>query len=441
MKKVLILVYYWPPAGGGGVQRWLKISAYLKKFGWQAIIYTAEDADYPIVDTSLEKEVDSNITVLRQPIFEVRKLYKKFTSKKKNAQQNSADEIFYINPKERSVKQNLSIWIRGNFFIPDARAPWIKPSVRYLNTYLKKNPVDAIISSGPPHSMHMIALKIKAKHIPWVADFRDPWTQIEYYDKLMLTGAADRKHKRLEKLVFQSADAIVNVAPHWNSGAKAGGAKKTATITNGFDKKDFLGSRPKLQEGFHLLHAGTLANDRNPHLLWKVLEELSADNPQFKKDLKIEVIGKTSESVLVSAKQAGLNKQLISSGYVDHAQAIKKMQSAQVLLLLINDVSFNAQGRIPGKLFEYLAAKRPILLIGPPDGDSADIIRKTKSGEIVDFSDREGLKQILLQFYTAYRNGSLDINSENIHTYSRENTAKQYVDLLSELSRSNSENA
>jgi len=319
------MVYYWPPAGGGGVQRWLKISSYLKQFGWEPIIYTAKNADYPLIDTSLQKDIDPAITVLRQPIFEIRKLYKRFATKNKQATKSSADEIFYIPKDERSWKQNVSIWLRGNVFVPDARVTWVKPSVRFLKNYLSKQPVDAIISSGPPHSMHLIAMQIKrSMQIPWIADFRDPW---------------------IEKAVLQTADTIVNVAPHWNTYAESLGAKRTELITNGFDEKDFTHDPPELEKNFHLLHAGTLANDRNPQILWDVLKELSNEIPEFKSKLRVEVIGKTSANVLQSAQKAGLAQQIMTNGYVDHKTAIQKMQSAQILLLLINKAKQNALGR------------------------------------------------------------------------------------------------
>jgi len=432
MRKVLIMVYYWPPAGGGGVQRWLKISSYLKQFGWEPIIYTAKNADYPLIDTSLQKDIDPAITVLRQPIFEIRKLYKRFATKNKQATKSSADEIFYIPKDERSWKQNVSIWLRGNVFVPDARVTWVKPSVRFLKNYLSKQPVDAIISSGPPHSMHLIAMQIKrSMQIPWIADFRDPWTQIEYYEKLMLSKSADKRHRRLEKAVLQTADTIVNVAPHWNTYAESLGAKRTELITNGFDEKDFTHDPPELEKNFHLLHAGTLANDRNPQILWDVLKELSNEIPEFKSKLRVEVIGKTSANVLQSAQKAGLAQQIMTNGYVDHKTAIQKMQSAQILLLLINKAKQNALGRIPGKIFEYLAAKRPILLIGPETGDAANIIHQTNSGVVVDFEDHTKLKEIILKYYDDFKHNQLRVESQKITAYSRAATAKQYADLLS----------
>ena len=180
MRRVLIITYYWPPSGGSGVQRWLKMSKYLPENGWQPVIYTADDAEYPVEDKSLEKDVAPETEVIRRPIVEPYSFYKKFLGIKKGEKVKAG----FINEgaKKTGWKESLSVWLRGNLFIPDARCWWIKPSVRYLKKYLKEHPVDAMISTGPPHSMHLIARALHKKfNIPWVADFRDPWTDIDFY--------------------------------------------------------------------------------------------------------------------------------------------------------------------------------------------------------------------------------------------------------------------
>ena len=237
MKRVLIITYYWPPSGGSGVQRWLKMSKYLPEYGWQPVIYTTEDAEYPIVDPSLEKDVTPEAEVIRRPIVEPYSFYKKFLGVKKE----ETVKMGFIEEKEKKHgwKENLSLWIRGNLFIPDARCWWVKPSVRYLKEYLKEHPVDAIISTGPPHSMHLIAMKLKeALGLPWIADFRDPWTEIDYYDELHLTKRSDRKHHCLEHEVLTKADNVVTVGPDGARRLEKLGAKDVATIYNGFDRDD-----------------------------------------------------------------------------------------------------------------------------------------------------------------------------------------------------------
>jgi glycosyltransferase involved in cell wall biosynthesis len=440
MKKVLIVVYYWPPSGGGGVQRWLKFVKYLPEMGWQPIIYTPENPDFPIVDKSLLAEVPDDIEVIKTPIWEPRKLYYRLLGKKKSEgggeKKQNADQLFYLDPKERSWKQNLSIWIRGNLFIPDARMPWIRPSVRFLKKYLAKNPVDVVVTSGPPHSLHVIGLKLKrqlGEKLTWVADFRDPWTEIEFYEKMMLSRWADRKHRSLEKAVLREADAEVKATYYWIPKDRELGAKYPIAITNGYDDDDFSHEPPPLSKHFLLSHIGTLNNDRNPHLLWQALGELARELPGFKEDLRVEVVGKTDPLVVEAMDQHGLKGCLLDPGYVKHDQAVLKMQAAQVLLLLINDVSYNAPGRMTGKIFEYLAARRPILLIGPKEGDAAKVVRMTQSGEVAGFQELDRLKDILKGFYQRYKKGNLQVDSAGYEKFSRRSITRQMADLFDEL--------
>ena len=203
-RRVLIITYYWPPKGGSGVQRWLKFSKYLRTFGYEPVVFTALEGEAPLWDESFNKDVAENMEVIKVPFWEPYGFYKKFIGKKKT---EKIETGFLRENKRPKLTESLSVWIRGNLFIPDARKYWIKPSVKYLNNYLKNNPVDAMVSTGPPHSTHMIAMALKKKaNIPWVADFRDPWTKIDFYRQLKLTRWADKKHKRLEKEVLTQAD-------------------------------------------------------------------------------------------------------------------------------------------------------------------------------------------------------------------------------------------
>ena len=210
MKKVLIITYYWPPSGGAGVQRWLKFVKYLRGFGWEPIVYTPENPEAPATDESLLKDIPDNLTVLRTRIWEPYSLYKNFIGQKKGETINAG---FLSEKKKPGIAEKISVWIRGNWFIPDARKFWIKPSIIFLSQYLKNNPVHAVVSTGPPHSMHLIALGLKKQlHLPWLADFRDPWTNIDFYDKLMLTKFSNEKHKRMELEVLKNADKVVVVS-------------------------------------------------------------------------------------------------------------------------------------------------------------------------------------------------------------------------------------
>lgn len=438
MKKVLVIVYYWPPSGGGGVQRWVKFSKYLPQLGWEPIIYAPEDADYPLTDPSLEKELSPDLKVIKRPIFEPRKLYRKWLGKSSQSENKaSADEIFYIPAKERSLKQRLSLWVRGNLFIPDARMFWIRPSVRYLEKYLKSNPVDVIVTTGPPHSMHLIGKALHKKlGIAWLADFRDPWTEIEFYDKMMLSNRADKKHRRLEREVIQEASAVSMVTYYWADKFLKMGAKRTATITNGYDDTDFGPQTDgPLSEHFLLSHIGTLANDRNPAGLWQVLKELCEEKEGFRHDLRVQLVGKTDPAVWRSMEAFGLAENGIDGGYVDHETAVRLMKQSQLLLLLINQSAQNAPGRMTGKIFEYLASKRPVLCIGEEKSDPARVLEETQGGVTCDFQNLEKLKALILDYYEAYKANSLTVQSDGYQRFSRLNMTKKLAKVMDEISQ------
>ena len=430
MKKVLILTYYWPPSGGGGVHRNLKYAKYFRDFGWEPVIYTAEDADYPSEDKSLFKDVPENLEVVKHPIWEPYDVYRKLVGIKKGKKIYSG---FISENKKMGFKQRLAVWVRGNFFIPDARKYWIKPSIRHLVKYLKENPVDAIISSGPPHSMHLIGLGIKKKlDIPWVADFRDPWTNIDFYDQLQLSGWADRKHKRLEKEVLQKADQVVTVSWHWANDFKNLGAPGIQVITNGFDPEDFeFEGAPNPQE-FSIAHIGSLNKDRNPPVLWEALNDLCTEIPGFKDKLVIRLIGNTDISVKGELERLGLMDNADFQGYMPHKEVLKQQKSSQVLLLLLNNTP-NVLGVVPGKLFEYMATGRPILAIGPEAGDSAKIIRGSGAGAVCGFEDREEMKKAIRDLYVRYEEGNLEGGGIGIEVYSRKSITGNMAKILNGL--------
>lgn len=435
MKKVLILTYYWPPAGGAGVQRCLKFVKYFRQFGWEPIVYTAENGEMPVVDESLLKDIPEGITIIKTPIWEPYSLYKKFIGRKKEDKINAA---FLSENKKTSLTEKISVWIRGNFFIPDARKFWIKPSIHHLKKYLKENKIDAIISSGPPHSMHLIAMGLKKDFpaIKWLADFRDPWTNIDFYGDLMLSRTADSKHRRLEKQVLIYADAINVVGKTWCAEMidiyKSTGEKKIekfSAITNGYDDEDVFKGELEKDKKFSLAHIGSLVKSRNPGVLWKALSELIKENAAFEKDLEIKLVGKVDYSVKESIEKHGLTKYLRKIDYLPHAEVIKEQQRSKVLLLLVNNTK-NAKGILTGKFFEYMAASVPIIAIGPENGDLAEILNQTGCGLMSGFEDHQKLKSNILQLYT----GNVPVaKTDEIKKYSRRELTRQMSELLTKL--------
>lgn len=432
MKKVLIITYYWPPAGGSAVYRWLKFTKYLREFGWEPVIYTAENGEYPELDPANEKDIPQDITILKQPIWEPYSAYKKFIGQKKTDKVNVG---FLSEKKKPALTERISVWVRGNFFIPDARKFWIKPSVKFLIQWLKDNPVDAIISSGPPHSMHLIAMGLKKKlHIPWIADFRDPWTKIDFYNELKLTWLANRKHHRLEKKVVTTADYIVAVGSQMQHEFEDIGARKGMTITNGYDTAD----KPNIPGGadtkFTLAHFGTVNKARNPEVLWKVLSTLTKENKAFADDLEIKFIGRIDQAVRDSIEKYELTSYLNKIDFLPHHEVLTMQRQSQVLLLLINN-THNAGGILTGKFFEYLASERPIIGIGPEEGDVASILNSTEAGTMVGFEDAEKLRDTLLEYYGLYKHGKLAISSSNIAPYSRYELTRKLSGILNEIAK------
>lgn len=432
MKKVLFITYYWPPSGGAGVQRVLKTVKYLRDFGWEPIVFTANNAAYPILDESLLADIPQDQEVIRSPIWEPYDLYKKFTGQGGKSRVYSG---FLAEDEKPSLTKRLSIWIRGNFFIPDARAFWVKPAIKHINTYLQDHPVDAILSSGPPHSVHLIAKGVKqANGLPWLADFRDPWTNIDFYDQLMLTRWADRRHRKLERAVLESADRVTTVSPTWQQELSDLGASDVSLVYNGYDPADFESDRGPVESAFCFNHIGFLNSDRNPPVLWEAFGELAREIPGFREALRFRFIGKTDHITFHQLEAQGLGDAIERIDYIPHSEALSRLCKAQVLLLLVNDVP-NVMGHIPGKTFEYVASRRPILATGPEDADFAQVIIGTQSGVVCGFQDKDKMKRSILSFYRQYKKGNLKTAEAKIEGYSRKFAAGEIAKALDTLSQ------
>ncbi len=430
MKKVLVITYYWPPSGGAGVQRWLKFVKYLREFGWEPVVYTPENPETPAIDLSLEKDVPADITVLKTKITEPYSAYKKFVGRKKD---DNIKAGFLSEKKNPSLTEKIAVWIRGNLFIPDARKYWIKPSVRFLTEWLKENPVEAIISTGPPHSMHLIAKEVaKNAGRPWLADFRDPWTNIDFYKDLMLTRASDRKHRQLEREVLQKADRVVVVSKGMAHDFRNLVTRPIEVITNGYDEEDHQGEPVKQDKHFSIAHIGSMVPARNPVYFWQAVHELLREDHELGKELEIKLIGQVDYSVreLISKLQLEPYVKLIN--YLPHSEVIRLQKSVQILLLVINHTP-NAKMVVTGKIFEYINTGRPILCIGPSDGDAAAILSETDTGMIYDYQDLTGIKNALRSYYARYRAGELEVSGKNLDHYSRRNLTQKLAEVLDEM--------
>ncbi|MCK5443766.1 MAG: glycosyltransferase family 4 protein [Maribacter sp.] len=423
MQKVLIITYYWPPAGGPGVQRWLKFVKYLPDFGITPVLYIPENPNYPIVDESFVNEVPKGITIYKHPVREPYGLARMFSGKK--AKRISSG---IIQTENQSLIEKVMLWIRGNFFIPDARKNWVKPSVKFISGILENQNIDTIITTGPPHSVHLIGYHLKQQTgIQWIADFRDPWTSIGYHTKLKLTIKSQQKHKRLEHLVLNTADKIVVTSKTTKKEFQGITDKSISVITNGYDS-NHKGS-VSLDSKFTISHIGSLLSGRNPENLWKVLAELILENEQFARNFKLQLAGVVSDDVLHSIYASGLKDNMELIGYVSHKEALKIQQESQVLLLVeIN--SKETTGILPGKLYEYMAARRPILAVGPSDWDANAIIAETKSGAFFDYFSETHLKNVILEWFDDFQNNSLNTDSTGLEKYSRRELTGELSKLL-----------
>ncbi|SHI73938.1 hypothetical protein SAMN04487911_10554 [Arenibacter nanhaiticus] len=423
MQKVLIITYYWPPAGGPGVQRWLKFVKYLRDFNIEPVLYVPKNPHYPMTDESFLNEVPEGIKIYRHPIFEPYGLASIFSSKK--TAQISAG---IITTKNQTTIEKALLWVRGNLFIPDARKFWVKPSVKFLSEVLQKENIATIITTGPPHSVHLIGHGLKKRHsVKWLADFRDPWTSIGYHQKLKLSRASRKKHEHLENLVLNSADKILVTSNTTKKEFSVITNKPIEVITNGYDTLEDVNI--PLDKTFTISHIGSLLSGRNPASLWKALAELIKENASFKERFKLQLAGVVSADVLKSVYGAGLKPYTELLGYVSHEDALRFQKKSQVLLLVEID-SEETKGIIPGKVFEYMAAKRPILGIGPKAWEVGQIIAKTHTGNTFEYQEKELIKKQLLEWFMAYKTKELILPAATIGQFHRRELTRKLSKFL-----------
>jgi len=431
-KKILIITYYWPPAGGPGVQRWLKFAKYLPDFGWKPVVYTPENPSYPLLDDSLMKDVPKDLEIVKTKIWEPYQLAEKLNKSNKKFKAGQFDV-----GKNQSWKSKLSIWVRGNFFIPDARVFWVKPSVKFLEHYLKENKIDVVVTSGPPHSLHLIGLNLKKKlpNLKWIADFRDPWTEISYYKHLKLTKSSDRKHRQLESEVFRNADITLATSYTDAENFRKDGANSFC-ITNGFDETDSQTINsdskticPSNTSAFTLSYIGVLEQLRNPENLWKALNDLVCQNADFAKSFVLKFAGRIDDKILTDIENSALKNHIQNLGYLSHDKAIEEMQTSDILLIT-NFPNESSKGIIPGKIFEYLATGKQIISFGPDDADVSRILNETQAGMHFSYNDTDTIKDFILEKFMLWKNGNLTENTTNIEQFSRRNLTKRLAEIL-----------
>lgn len=399
-RQILLLSYYWPPAGGIAVQRWLQMSHHLAEMGWQITVVTSANPDYPQMDLNLKNNIHPTIKTIKIQGFEPRNFLAKLSSLFKKNEKVNLDNTLNQDDKNKGLVQKLILWIRSNYFIPDARIGWARKVAKKFPE-LNITPPDIIISTGPPHSTHIAARSLAVHfNIPWVADFRDPWMEIEYFERLNLTERSRKRHGHLELEVLSSADLVTTVSPSWARLFQSKGARRTAVIFNGYDAEDFQREK-KLTGGnkrtFTISHLGTLGDDRLVPAFFKACQAAIIDKKIA--DLKIVFAGNTTEKVRNLADTYDLSKALRDEGFLTHDEAVDLMFDASLLLLIQNKVEKNIKGRIPAKVFEYMATGNPILMIGDTQSDLANLLSEYPFAFIAEFEDQDQMYDAIVQAY------------------------------------------
>ncbi len=425
MKKVLIITYYWPPAGGPAIQRILKFVKYLPQFGWQPVILTVQNGNYPVIDHSLEKDIPADCRVYKTKSIEPFNLYKKFIGKK------SDEKIpdYILDSNKDNLKEVISGWIRLNLFIPDSRIGWIPFAVKAGHTIIKNENIDLIFSSSPPHTVQIIAKRLARKtKIKWIADFRDPWVDILHYEVTKRSALTEFFDSQLEKSALKHADTIICVNQQIIENFKRRVKNKYFTIYNGFDEEDFINIIKKQSDKFRITYAGSLPESSNLSTVLLTLKNIDED---VRKNIELFFYGSVNQTVRNEIEELKLTDMVKLNPYVPHQRLIEYLVNSDILLLVVPETAKN-KGIITGKLFEYLATGNFILALGPKAGEAAKILEKTHGGRIYDY--HEDLTEIFKQRYVSWlKKDAFTSNIEEINKFSRKNQTRTLVHIFEEV--------
>ncbi len=426
MKRVLIVTYYWPPSGGPGVQRWLKFVKYLRQFNIEPIVVTVDEkkASYPVFDNSLESEIPEGIKVYRTNSFEPLKLFSSVFKKEKVPYAGIPDR------DKMSFIGKTSLYIRANYFIPDARKGWNKYAFKKCCEIIESEKIDAVITSSPPHSTQLIGLQLKEKYnLKWLVDLRDPWTEIYYYDKFHHTERAKKIDLKYETDVLNKSDFITVTSEQTASRfAKklVGDPKKISVITNGFDEEDFSNIHLLPQEKFTITFLGTINIQFGIEHFVEAILQVKKNHPNI--PLRLKFVG-NMDLATRSLLESKISDCIELIEYVPHKESIQHICSAQLLLLVIP--KGKNEGTVPGKTFEYMAAKRNILCLAPKDSSAGKIIESSATGKSFLHEDVSGIAAYISEMMLRWEQGDdCSVNNNNFKQYSRQNQTALLAQLL-----------
>lgn len=401
-RRVLLVAYYMPPAGGPAVQRILQFVEGLRHHDWQVDVLTVQAGAYPTTDPDLHTVVPPSVTVHRTPALDPYALYARLKGARTTKDAIPAGSF---DPNAASWVERLARWIRANVFLPDARIGWWPFAVLRGLWLLRTRHYDALLTSGAPHSVHCIGHTLhRCTTTPWVADLHDPWTDIGFYDELPHTDFARRLDAALERRVLQTATRVTTVSPSWQQLFASKGATVGPVIENGFDPADFRSlDVPVRRDRFVISHVGSLYANRNPIALWDALATLRAEGTL--PTLELQLVGQVAPVVQEALQTRKLWDCTTVVPFVPHRKALHYMAESALLLLCIEPFQGDA-GMITSKVYEYLATERPIIGVGPPEGDAATLLRQYDAGIMAGRADPAALQSTLLNHHNAWQAGT-----------------------------------
>lgn len=430
-KRVLIITYYWPPSGGSGVQRWLKFVKYLDRLGWETYVVVPENPSFTTQDPSLLADVPAQTEVLKLPIWEP---YQAFHRLSGWFGKKTTPSDFISTSKKKSAFARIANWVRGNLFIPDPRVFWVKPVTTFLADFIQSNHIEKIITTGPPHSVHLIGLRLKKKFpaLKWIADFRDPWSEWDLLDTLDLTALARRRHQSLERRVLQVADRVITIAPFHVQRLELLGQRKVDLVTNGFDTEDFAKVNRVRTDVFTIRHTGVVDELRDPRPMMEALKRAFQAEPAMQTRTKVEFIGNVNSSFQEFVKaDFELARVVRFIPNIPHAQLLQLYGSTDVLLLILAHTAI-APGNLPGKFFEYLAARVPILASGPVGGDADAVLREVNAGSLFSVDNIDGMAHAILEQFRTWTKGGEPTRTDP-SAFTRERLTAKLASILEEL--------
>jgi hypothetical protein len=428
LKKVLFIVYHFPPAAGAATQRILKFLKYLPKFGWEGSVLTVDEVDYPDLDQSLADKIPAETKIYRTKFWTPFGIYRKLTRRKPKEK----IPVAFIKDGHKSIAERISVFLRLNLFLPDAKVGWIPYAVKEGVKLIRDHKIDAIISSGPPHTCHLIARNIKRKtRAKWIADFRDPWTDIDYYSGMKRIKLAEWCDSRMEKSVLKEADSIISASEGYLNILKSKCVENQyEVITNGFDPDDFIDVQKIQTEKFVITYTGNMPVTRNPEMLWQALDELIAENCQFKEKFEFWFAGVMDDEIRFAIQSRPFFNNFKDFGYVSHSKAIELVFNSHVLIMIVNKVKTSAE-ILPGKIFEYIAAGNQIMVIGPEEGEAVKLIKQVRQGEALDYTKKDEMKNYITERYKDWKDGKIEkYYSEESNKFTREKITEKLSQIL-----------